>query len=86
MQHATCNSIYTTTPLRWRELHLFYLFIYLLKKYNCTIIIKHLHVYKCSHGLVQGVRPVHTFIQAFIFVYDTVAFGSLHRMVRADDE
>jgi hypothetical protein len=81
------NIHHHSTPLERTTFILFiYLFIYLLKKYNCTIIIKHLHVYKCSHGLVQGVRPVHTFIQAFIFVYDTVAFGSLHRMVRADDE
>ena len=80
MQHATHATIYTTTPLRWRELHLFNL----LKKYNYLqhiyflIIIKHLHVYKCSHGLVQGVRPVHTFIQACLFFLTTVAFGSLH--------
>ena len=84
MQHSTHATIYTTTPLRWRELHLFNL----LKKYNVqlktthlffnNLIKQHLHVYKCSHGLVQGVRPVHTFIQAYLFFLTTVAFGSLH--------
>ena len=51
---------------RLLELHLASYKLHVYSVFN-FIIIKHLHVYKCSHGLVQGVRPVHTFIQAFIF-------------------